>query len=299
MNYDELPEWTLPFFDNFTGPYWSDGKFQGSTSKSKKKPTTKLDYLSREHDRSYALCESLECLDDADWDYYVRSREMSLGPRIIGTLPLLGNAPLRSVYKLFGAGYTGVDVKEKNNKMVSKNVEYYMKLSPADKRKYVIYLTAKEKAEYEHIKRLKEDEEKAAAEKKAEVEKAQAEVKKFFEAIKSDKPKDEPKEPVKPGPQTEKPKEPDMPVVPPPIVPEPPKTPVVPTLPDVGNTPVVVDRRDQKASTESSQYNPYALDLSKLRGRPFRNPWFNGPGSGYVIRAKKPKKKKNRIYVAF
>lgn len=107
MNYNDLPEWYLPYFDNFTGPFWSDGKFQGSTSRSKKKPLTKLDWHSRDHDSEYALCDSLSCLDDADLDYFERTRNMSLGPQIIGTMPLIGNKPLREIYKLLGWGYRG------------------------------------------------------------------------------------------------------------------------------------------------------------------------------------------------
>lgn len=113
MNYNDLPEWYLPYFDNFTGPYWSDGRLQGSTSKARKKPITKLDWHSRDHDREYALCDSLECLDDADLDYYKRTRDMSLGPKVVGSLPLIGNAPLRKIYKLLGFGYKGSEVQNR------------------------------------------------------------------------------------------------------------------------------------------------------------------------------------------
>lgn len=89
MNDDNLPDWS--FHDNYTGPYWSDGKFQKSTSKGKSKPASKLDKLSKTHDASYDLCGSYDCLDDADQLYYEDSRNLSFVPRMIGYLPKYGN----------------------------------------------------------------------------------------------------------------------------------------------------------------------------------------------------------------
>jgi hypothetical protein len=89
---EELPEWLWPYTDNFTGPYWSDGKFQSSVKKGKLKPKSKLDVLSKKHDERYA--NNVGDNDElflADLEYYERSRQMSFVPRFIGAIPLYGN----------------------------------------------------------------------------------------------------------------------------------------------------------------------------------------------------------------
>lgn len=89
---DELPEWTWPYFDNYTGPYWSDGRFQSSVKRGKAKPMTKLDVLSKKHDERYA--NNIGDNDElflADLEYYKASRDMSFVPRVIGAMPLYGN----------------------------------------------------------------------------------------------------------------------------------------------------------------------------------------------------------------
>jgi hypothetical protein len=272
MNYDDLPEWYLPYFDNFTGPYWSDGKLQGSTSRPKKKPLTKLDWHSRDHDSEYALCDSLSCLDDADWDYYRRTRNMSLGPKIIGTMPLVGNAPLRMVYKLMGKNYRGAE-SHLRKKMVSKNVEEFMLLSAKDKNRLWITLTEKEKTEYRNAIQRTKDMEKNLRTEYEDKKTADSEKKESEDKTQETSPSD--------GPTV--PKQPDTPI------------------PTPTATPAVVDQRNYIEPNESSNYNPYAIDLSKIRGMPFKNPWFNGPGTGYYIRARKPKKKKknNKIHITF
>lgn len=108
-NMDELPEWTVPFTDCYTGPNWSDGKWQGSTARGTCKPKSRLDELSRVHDASFALCTDLDCLDRADELYYQNSRDMSLVPRAIGAMPLYGNAIGRKVARFMGYGYTGAE----------------------------------------------------------------------------------------------------------------------------------------------------------------------------------------------
>jgi len=117
--YDDFPDYTLPFLTgswnpveavaigNFTGPNWSDGKRQGSVATSFEQPSSKLDANSRLHDRDYALCGSLDCLTDADWLYYERSKGLSSFSRFVGVLPLIGNAPGRAVAKALGRGYKG------------------------------------------------------------------------------------------------------------------------------------------------------------------------------------------------
>jgi hypothetical protein len=109
---NELPEYYLPYFDNYTGPSWSDGKFQGSTAKGRNPALTRLDVHSKKHDERYATCDSLECLDAADDAYYESTRGMSFVPRVIGLMPKYGNRPLRIVYKALGLGYKGSEVGE-------------------------------------------------------------------------------------------------------------------------------------------------------------------------------------------
>lgn len=100
---DELPEFYWPYFDNYTGPYWSDAKFQASVKSGKSKPATRLDILSKRHDEQYASCgDDDNCLNAADDLYYEDSRGMSLGPRFIGTLPKLINRPIRNTKRLVG-----------------------------------------------------------------------------------------------------------------------------------------------------------------------------------------------------
>lgn len=124
MTYDELPEYYMPYFDNFTGPGWSDGKWQSSTSRAKKKALTKLDTHSKRHDSDYALCDSLSCLDRADEMYSRGTSQLSFVPRFIGKLPKYGNAPLRSVYKALGIEYTGTEVGEKMTTQNSESGNY-------------------------------------------------------------------------------------------------------------------------------------------------------------------------------
>lgn len=98
--YDQ--EWSLPYTDNFTGPYWSDGQFQKSVAYSKKKPKTLLDSYSKEHDMWSALCESDQCLNAADELYELQTSNMSFFPRMIGKMPKAFNKPARMVSRLVG-----------------------------------------------------------------------------------------------------------------------------------------------------------------------------------------------------
>lgn len=98
---DELPEWNWPFSDHYTGPYWSDGEFQTSVEKGKRKPSSRLDRLSKRHDNQYYSCGSnLDCLDDADEFYYQATRGMSIVPQMVGLMPKYGNQPGRLVTRL-------------------------------------------------------------------------------------------------------------------------------------------------------------------------------------------------------
>lgn len=102
-------EWYFPYFDGYTGPYYSAGKLQGSTTKNQVRPTGRLGYLSREHDFRYATANSLDDLDRADQIYYDKTREMSLIPRTIGAIPLYGNALARKVARATGETYVGAE----------------------------------------------------------------------------------------------------------------------------------------------------------------------------------------------
>ncbi len=94
-------EWTFPYTDNYTGPNWSDGKWQASVAYGKTKPKSLLDAYSRDHDTAYALCRDTKCLDDADKLYFDSTRSMSFTPRLIGSLPYYFNSPLRRAYEVF------------------------------------------------------------------------------------------------------------------------------------------------------------------------------------------------------
>lgn len=96
--------------DNYTGPFWSDGKWQASVANGTRKPKNRFDSFSRDHDTAYATCLDLDCLDRADDIYYERTRDFRhIVPRTVGLLPKYGNRPFRTLYGLlwgrkFGMG---------------------------------------------------------------------------------------------------------------------------------------------------------------------------------------------------
>jgi len=113
-----LPEWSLPYFqENYTGPWLSDGKFQGSVANGKAKTKSKLDALSREHDTAYALCKDSSCLRKADRVYYDKTRSMSLVPRIAGNLVRYWNDP----FQLFDMGADTPGLLKRGVKMGNEN----------------------------------------------------------------------------------------------------------------------------------------------------------------------------------
>jgi hypothetical protein len=113
MDDDDLPEWLFPYFGEcYTGPWWSDCKFQSSTSRGKATPRSHLDKRSKIHDNSYALCIGYDCLDSADALYFESTRNMSAIPRFIGTMPYYGNWPVRRVQRALGNEYIGSEVGE-------------------------------------------------------------------------------------------------------------------------------------------------------------------------------------------
>jgi hypothetical protein len=92
---NELPDWNYPFVDNYTGPFWSDGKVQKSVANGKSRSKSKVDVLSRKHDAEYFYCRSDDCFDLADMDYYQATRDMSFVPRMIGDAVLYVNRAAR------------------------------------------------------------------------------------------------------------------------------------------------------------------------------------------------------------
>lgn len=84
--YQALPDSSFPYFDNYTGPYWSDGKFQASVANGKSKPVSKLDWHSREHDSCFARGKDIY---DCDEIYYQNTRGLDLRGRLVGIIPKL------------------------------------------------------------------------------------------------------------------------------------------------------------------------------------------------------------------
>ncbi len=82
-------DWSWPYTDGYTGPYYSDGKFQSSVPNGRTKPKNKLAAFSRDHDTDYYYCNGVKsCTDAADVRYYDRTRQMDFIPRTIGSMPL-------------------------------------------------------------------------------------------------------------------------------------------------------------------------------------------------------------------
>jgi len=88
-------DWDWPYTDGYTGPYYSDGKFQSSVFNGSAKPKNKLASLSRNHDSSYFVCGGdSNCNNDADLVYFRATRDMDFVPRVIGAMPLLWHNPV-------------------------------------------------------------------------------------------------------------------------------------------------------------------------------------------------------------
>jgi len=96
---DELPNWRLPYFgDNYTGAYWSDGKFQRSVARGRKKPRSKVDVASQKHDRAIALSHNKWERRKADLDF-IDSMEQIGGivPHMLGLAVKYGNPVMESL----------------------------------------------------------------------------------------------------------------------------------------------------------------------------------------------------------
>lgn len=126
-----MSDWFFPYTDGYTGPYYSDGKFQSSVANGKTKPRGKLGEFSRDHDTAYNLCQGdSRCNDEADREYYRRTRDepwasVPFVPRLIGMLPLAAHNPLGLLEEIF------LNEKPKKHKNKKTNKNHKMALDPS------------------------------------------------------------------------------------------------------------------------------------------------------------------------
>jgi len=86
---------------NYTGPYWSDGKFQESVEWGDSDPQSQLDYLSRQHDSAYARYKDNKHREAADAIYNREAQKLKEKfPSLAGNLVLYGNYAGRQAEKL-------------------------------------------------------------------------------------------------------------------------------------------------------------------------------------------------------
>lgn len=89
---------------NYTGPNWSDGKYQESVEWGSADPLSELDYLSRQHDSAYARYKDRAHREAADRIYNEEAKKLAgKFPKIAGNLVLYGNHGEES----FGRLYSG------------------------------------------------------------------------------------------------------------------------------------------------------------------------------------------------
>jgi hypothetical protein len=86
--------------DNYTGPYWSDGKFQESVQFGATAPLTDLDRASRLHDSAYAKFKDESHRIAADIIYQDTLKTIdSASARLIRGLPVYGNYTKNRAYE--------------------------------------------------------------------------------------------------------------------------------------------------------------------------------------------------------
>jgi hypothetical protein len=86
--------------DNYTGPYWSDGKLQQSVEFGSSLPTSDLDRASRLHDSAYAKFKDERHRIAADSIYSDTLRTVdSASARLIRGLPVYGNYTKNRAYE--------------------------------------------------------------------------------------------------------------------------------------------------------------------------------------------------------
>lgn len=90
--------------DNYTGPYWSDGKFQSSVEFGESEPLDALDEASRLHDSAYAHYKDEQHRRAADLIYYNSTKDLGIKGAAAGSAVLFGNQTLRSGSNLITNG---------------------------------------------------------------------------------------------------------------------------------------------------------------------------------------------------
>jgi len=93
---------------NYTGPHWSDGKYQESVEWGDSNPQSELDYLSRQHDSAYARFKDDKHREAADKIYNENAQKLKQKfPSLAGNLVLYGNHVERQGKKLLSNAKTG------------------------------------------------------------------------------------------------------------------------------------------------------------------------------------------------
>lgn len=93
---------------NYTGPHWSDGKYQESVEWGDSNPQSDLDYLSRQHDSAYARFKDTKHREAADKIYHDEAKKLTgKFPQLAGNLVLYGNHVGRQGEKLYTNAKTG------------------------------------------------------------------------------------------------------------------------------------------------------------------------------------------------
>lgn len=119
--------------DNYTGPYWSDGKVQSSVEFGTAIPTSLLDEQSRLHDSAYAkFKDQHQLLTAADYIYNENTKNLGVLGKVAGFAVLYGNHTQRSINGLFDGNIPGVtnsirlqDWLENKEKYIKQVKDYY------------------------------------------------------------------------------------------------------------------------------------------------------------------------------
>lgn len=82
--------------NNYTGPYWSDGKLQSSVEFGRTPPGSALDAESRLHDSAYAHYNDTQHRIAADYIYNEHLANLGSTEAIVGETVFIGNQVLRA-----------------------------------------------------------------------------------------------------------------------------------------------------------------------------------------------------------
>lgn len=86
--------------DNYTGPYWSDGRFQTSVEFGESKPTSELDAASRLHDSAYARFGDQQHRRAADVIYAETTNDIGGASAFVGQAVKYGNYAINAASEL-------------------------------------------------------------------------------------------------------------------------------------------------------------------------------------------------------